>query len=227
MADHITWNDAVQKEGYGELHKTFLAYFVEYESWYLIKSTNARFIMKLGIYLMLFASVLYYLNGGSIKESKELLSTPVIWLMLIIAPVIILGFAIAVDWNDWQAQLKGWGKALLLLSVIPFYLPLLLLSLGQHWESLVGVLAGLGAGLTITFYLTNRLDGYTRSWSRNRTARFKVQLNHVEFQASRIDEREAHRQLLLIVNSEVEDRHKDIITDLHFFGEQVTRLVRK
>ena len=227
MAEYITWSKAVQKEGYSELYKAFLAYFVDYESWYLIKSNNARFLMKIGLYLLLFASVLYYLNGGSIKQAKVLVSSSIVWLTLTISPIAIIGFAVAVDWNDWHEQLNGKRKVLLLLCILPFYLPVSLLLFGQHWENAVGVVAGLGAGLTITFYLTNRLDGYTRSWSRNRTARFKVQLNHAEFQANRIDEKEAHRQLLLIVNAEVEDRHKDIISDLHFFGDQITRLVRK
>ncbi len=107
------------------------------------------------------------------------------------------------------------------------YLPLIFLYSSEHWQTTIGILILAGLGTAIAAYMINRLEGYTRAWSRNRTALYKIKLNDAEKRSGSLSETQAQRRLLLIVDNEVDDRHRDIISDFHFFGERLTSLLSK
>ena len=231
----IGWHEAVNKVGYDEHYAAFSEHFDHYTKLYHEKSKNARYFTKLGLYILLFSAVLYYLNGGSIKIAKPPVDKVLIQSILIFIPVLLVGFSLFVDLDHWQARFsKTHSKIyrfksllLLLISIVPFYIPLVLVCLDYPWQNTIGLLSGLGMGMLIVFYLVNWLEGHTRAWSRYRTTLCKLRLNHAEVVAERLCKKEAQRQLLLIVNNEIDDRHRDIVTDFHFFGDRITSLLRK
>jgi len=92
---------------------------------------------------------------------------------------------------------------------------------GFPFHKFLLALGSLGFGGAIVIYMINRLEGYTRGWSRYRTAGYKADIINAKFKAGLIFENDAHNELLKIIEHEVNERHQDIVDDFHFFGEKV------
>ncbi|MFT4924845.1 MAG: hypothetical protein ACI8WB_000929 [Phenylobacterium sp.] len=226
-----SWHQAIRTPGYDAQFAAFSAYFDDYSRWFAIKSNFSLYIMKLGLYLLLFAIFLFTLNGGGWRmlpaSAKD---SPVYMVALMIVAALFFLFVLLGDKDGRDARWRHnpfHVKLINTVMVVALSFPLCFHLLGSSWQMAIGPLVSLGAGVSLAAFMINRLDGYTRAWSRYRTALFKIQLNDAEKQANHINESQAQRRLLLIVNDEIEDRHKDIIKDLNFFGDRFTSLLRK
>lgn len=225
------WHEAIALTEYPKQYDAFIAFFNAWQQWFAIKSNFARHFSKLGLLVLLNGALLYFLNGTSLAWPTK--PTPVSqWVLAcqLIVPSFIILFALAHDTNSKATRIATAPASELLITIAlicTVFTPFLTVALGGVWQYTITPMIGLGAGVSIISYLINRLEGYTRAWSRYRTALFKIQLNHSDYLTGKINDSQAQRRMLNIVNDEIEDRHRDIINDFHFFGDSVANLLRK
>ena len=81
----MEWHQAIAFKKYDDQFEAFRQYFESYTKWFLHKSNFARYIMKLGLYVFLYAGALYYLNDGTIKPPKKA-TDPLIMKWMIASP---------------------------------------------------------------------------------------------------------------------------------------------
>lgn len=225
-----SWQEAAKTTDYQTQYQAFCAYFDDYTQWFATKSQFARYVMKLGLYLLSYAGILFCFNGFSGKIPKDENAALGFLLCFALMPLILLLIAALTDDADKDKRKAQYGNEMWLIKLIlplVLYLPLILHYAQSQWEYAISPIFMVGLSTTLISYMVNRLEGYTRAWSRYRTAHFKIQLNHCEWAAERLDDRQAQLRLLNIVNDEIEDRHRDIIADFHFFGDSFASLIRK
>lgn len=213
-----TWNDFSHYQNFERQFSNYHSYLGSYIDWFAAKSEFCRLAMKQGLFIGMFAGAIFCVGkfGGGYKEIET-------W-MLAVFPSLILLISLIPDFvNDFSVLKK---KANYLIFML-FFSPITLDLLQQSWEVIVIPLIGVGLGLSIIFYMINRLEGYTRAWSRYRTAQYKAVLIQTQFLSGMLDEKQAMRRLHNVIEMEAESRHKEIISDLHFFGDKVNGLVSK
>ncbi|MBB1433931.1 hypothetical protein H5201_06400 [Pseudoalteromonas sp. SG43-6] len=212
------WADFTKYQTFERQCNNYSDYLNSYVNWFAKKSNVCRFAMKQGLFLAMFAGSLFCINKfeGS-YESIEL------WLLNSLACLILL-ISLLPDFVTDKDVIKS--KSNLFIITI-YFAPSVLKVLQMNWEASVIPLIGIGLGMSFIFYLINRLEGYTRAWSRYRTAQYKVSLISCQKQTGLLTEKQALHRLHHVINSEVESRHKEIISDLHFFGDKVNGLIGK
>lgn len=212
------WSDFTKYQTFERQCSNYSDYLSSYVNWFAKKSNVCRFAMKQGLFLAMFAGSLFCINKfeGS-YDSIEL------WLLNSLACLILL-ISLLPDFVTDKDVIKSKSN-LLLISI--YFAPSVLKLLKMNWEASVIPLLGIGIGMSFIFYLINRLEGYTRAWSRYRTAHYKVSLISCQKQTGLLTEKQALHRLHHVINSEVETRHKEIISDLHFFGDKVNGLLGK
>lgn len=212
------WGDFTKYKTFERQCKNYSDYLTSYVNWFAKKSSVCRFAMKQGLFLAMFAGSLFCINKFEGNyDSVEL------WLLNSLAALILLT-SLLPDFVTDKEVIKSKSN-LFIISI--YFVPSLLKALHMSWETSVIPLLGTGLGMSFIFYLINRLEGYTRAWSRYRTAHYKVSLISCQKQTGLLTEKQALLRLHHIINSEVESRHKEIISDLHFFGDKVNGLMGK
>ncbi|GEB73156.1 hypothetical protein PC2016_3785 [Pseudoalteromonas carrageenovora] len=212
------WADFTKYQTFERQCSKYSDYLNSYVNWFAKKSNVCRFAMKQGLFLAMFAGSLFCINKfeGS-YDGIEL------WL-LVSLPCLILTISLLPDFVTDRGVIKSKSNW---CFITIYFVPALLKELELNWEACVIPLLGIGLGMTFIFYLINRLEGYTRAWSRYRTAQYKVSLISCQKQTGLLTEKQALYRLHHVINSEVESRHKEIISDLHFFGDKVNGLIGK
>ncbi|MCL1137192.1 hypothetical protein [Shewanella pneumatophori] len=220
---HPKWSDFCATRTYPERYKAYLSFCNDYVSWSLEKSDKCRKLAVVALFWAINGLVLYLIgkagffdlrvnDESAIVATLFAIPTIIIWISKIYDPDISV-------LNDLKSQDY--------LTLLIMYLPLISHLFGVDIELLLPSLSCLGLSISILMYLINRLEGFTRSWSRYRTAGFQVQLNHARFESGHLRENEANERLLEIIEQEVVSRHKDIIDDFHFFGDKVNGFIPK
>jgi len=78
----------------------------------------------------------------------------------------------------------------------------------------------------ITSYSINRKFGYTRAWSRNRTAYQKVQVIYGKYKSGAIIRDEAVKRLYKLYEVSIEQAHVDIVKDYEIYGNAALSWVK-
>ena len=225
-SNHPRWSDFQVETEYEGRHIKFEAYCESYEKWYLVKSQTCRKLAVEGLFWALSAFVLHIAEKNSFFDLRNSSEDYVCYfLFLTPMPLILINlFYDAVGLTLDQVWIR---LAMKLFSIIIMLSPFFMHQIGADFEGILQPLVVLGLGVSILTYLLNRLNGYTRAWSRYRTAGYKAKLTNARYKSGHLRENEAHKCLLEIIEQEVVSRHKDIIDDFHFFGDKVNGFIPK
>ncbi|MBQ4890067.1 hypothetical protein J8L86_09465 [Shewanella sp. MMG014] len=221
---HPQWADFQNETDYEKRHFEFDAYCKSYEKWYLTKSQTCRKLAVEGLFWALSALVLHLAVINYFFDLRNSSENYISWfLFLIPIPLIIInlfydGVGLTLDKIKIRILIK-------LISVVIMLTPFLVDYVGMGFEGVLLPLVGLGLGVSILCYLLNRLNGYTRAWSRYRTAGYQANLAYARYKSDHLSENDAHIRLLEIIEQEVVSRHKDIVEDFHFFGDKVNGFI--
>ncbi|MEZ8184327.1 hypothetical protein ACED29_00725 [Shewanella sp. 5S214] len=222
--NHPNWSDFLTDTGYGARHLKFEAYCECYEKWYLVKSQTCRKLAVEGLFWALSALVLYIAANNSFFElGNHAENYTSLFLFLLPMPLILIN--VFYDGVGFTLDRVWIRLSIKLFSMVIMLSPFVVHWFGVDFKGVLLPLVTLGLGVSILSYLLNRLNGYTRAWSRYRTAGYQTKLAKARYLSGHLLEKEAHARLLEIIEQEVVSRHKDIIDDFHFFGEKVNGLL--
>ena len=247
------WREAIKQKGFDQLHHKFTVYFKGYCDWYRIEDSFSRICLRVGLLYLIFAGVLFIANGFSFEppiieiyqEQSRLdrihqagLGIGLIGLLLGLFLVVchiasqLLGDGFSLDEFKKEGGIKRYlskheyftiGLSWLIFPA--FYVALNLRE--EPWQGMISLVLAVGIGVLVYIYFVSRLRGYTRAMSRNRTAWHKLELIKSAFDNNLITEERAITSLLEVVDTELDERHRDIVVDYHFFGDSVTGIIRK
>ena len=223
---HPEWADFQGETDYEARHLKFDAYCKSYEKWYLTKSQTCRKLAVEGLFWALSALVLHIAVANAFFDLSNSTEDHIsLFLFFIPIPLLLInlfydGVGLTLD--------RVWIRLLIkLLSILIMLSPFIVHLVGVDFEGILLPLVGLGLGVSVLTYLLNRLNGYTRAWSRYRTAGYQANLANARYKSGHLRENEAHERLLEIIEKEVVSRHKDIVDDFHFFGDKVNGFIPK
>ncbi|MCS6258431.1 hypothetical protein G3479_04010 [Shewanella baltica] len=222
--NHPNWSDFLTDTDYEARHLKFVAYCESYEKCFLAKSQTCRKLAVEGLFWALSALVLYIAANNSFFElGNHAENYTSLFLFLLPMPLMLIN--VFYDGDGFTLDRVWVRVSMKLLSMVIMLSPFVVNWLGVDFKVVLLPLVTLGLGVSILNYLLNRLNGYTRAWSRYRTAGYQTKLANARYQSGHLLEKEAHERLLDIIEQEVVSRHNDIIDDFHFFGEKINGLI--
>ena len=84
------------------------------------------------------------------------------------------------------------------------------------------ILIAIGFSASISLYLSNRLFGYTRAWSRNLGMVEKLLLLKMKHRENDPYLEEKNKAALMrLIEDNIDEQHADLLNDFKFFGESV------
>jgi len=95
-----------------------------------------------------------------------------------------------------------------------------------EWSDVLPLFFVIGVLIFISSYSINRKFGYTRAWSRNRTASQKVQVIYGQYKAGLTSELETIENLFALYESMKEQAHIDIVKDYEIYGNAALSWVK-
>lgn len=212
------WHDFGNYQSFERQCSNYSDYLNSYVVWFAKKSNVCRFAMKQGLFLAMFTGSLFFI--GKFEGDYESIE---LWLLSLLA-CFILFISLLPDLVTDLGVIKSKSNILIIST---YFIPSVLKMLNMDLGVIIIPLLGIGLGMSVIFYFINRLEGYTRAWSRYRTAQYKVSLISCQKVTGLLTERQALYRLHQVINREVETRHKDIVNDLHFFGDKMSGLFGK
>jgi len=216
---HPKWEDYSNYQGFERQYSNFYAFAQEYTNWYLVKSEFFKLAVRKGLFLAMFMGLLWC--GGGV-DSKYTFESD--WLLISSLLVLTVAYLPEIIEKNWHAIFKIRNGFMGIFFLIPELIDKYTI---YDWHEVTWPLAFFGLGISLIFYLLNRLEGYTRAWSRYRTAGMKAKQVMAKYQSGLISEAHAHRLLHEVIAGEVEARHKEIVSDFNFFGDKVHGIVSK
>lgn len=94
------------------------------------------------------------------------------------------------------------------------------------WGDVLPLFFVFGVLIFISSYSINRKFGYTRAWSRNRTAYQKVQVIYGQYKSGVIFRDEAVKRLYTLYELSIEQAHIDIVKDYEIYGNAALSWVK-
>lgn len=115
-----------------------------------------------------------------------------------------------------------------LVSVVlaVFYILPIAALLVFDWGDVLPLFFVFGVLIFISSYSINRKFGYTRAWSRNRTAYQKVQVIYGQYKSGVIFRDEAVERLYTLYELSIEQAHIDIVKDYEIYGNAALSWVK-
>ena len=224
--EHEKWIDFTNVEKFEERYEKYTGFCRSYESWYLTKSQVFRNISIEGLFWTLSALILHTASKLDFFDMGNSLTPGAYWLLLVI-PLLTISISIAFAVFDFTYKSKKSCIAFKSFSLLILLVPAFFHYSGVGFETVLLPFAGFGFGISIIAYLVNRLNGYTRAWSRYRTAGYQAEIINARYKSGHLSVNQANEKLFEIIELEVVSRHKDIISDLHFFGDKLNGLISR
>ena len=107
-----------------------------------------------------------------------------------------------------------------------FYILSIAAFLVFDWGEVLPLFFVFGVLIFISSYSINRKFGYTRAWSRNRTAYQKVQVIYGQYKSGVIFRDEAVKRLYTLYELSIEQAHIDIVKDYEIYGNAALSWVK-
>lgn len=107
-----------------------------------------------------------------------------------------------------------------------FYILPIVAFLVFDWGDVLPLFFVFGVLIFISSYSINRKFGYTRAWSRNRTAYQKVQVIYGQYKSGVIFRDEAVKRLYTLYELSIEQAHIDIVKDYEIYGNAALSWVK-
>lgn len=210
-------------------------YYDEKAEDYEFKHKISRRLSVLSLYMALFGIIML----GLLKMADVVFTTTMIidlvWSLVAISVMLtIVCLPLIGNMDKNVLNILSYIFYIILVVISPVLIFWILPKPLPSLEFYLIVVSGVGGSLSVILYLSNRLFGYTRAWSRNRTVSRKLRMMKAKYAYMKCGQTNAvilkkiddqiSGELFESLEAAVGEEHLDLVKDYLFFGDSIIRM---